>query len=133
MVHFTVSKENLTGTTTIDDGTFRLEITASNFYVEVSFIGFKTKTITGFKIVKGKIQLGNILIEEDLEQLSEVVVQAEISRTEFKLDKRIFNIGKDLSSTGASALEVLNNVPSVNVNIEGDILLILMQINGQVS
>ena len=39
------------------------------------------------------------------------------------MDKRVFNVGKDLSSTGASALEVLNNVPSVNVNIEGDISL----------
>ena len=42
---------------------------------------------------------------------------------EFKLDKRVFNVGKDISSTGASALEVLNNVPSVNVNIEGQISL----------
>ena len=39
------------------------------------------------------------------------------------MDKRVFNVGKDLSSTGASALEVLNNVPSVNVNIEGEISL----------
>ena len=38
---------------------------------------------------------------------------------EFKLDKRVFNVGKDLSSTGASALEVLDNVPSVTVSIEG--------------
>jgi outer membrane receptor protein involved in Fe transport len=51
------------------------------------------------------------------------VVQGEVSRTEFKLDKRVFNVGKDLSTTGASALEVLNNVPSVNVNIEGRISL----------
>ena len=41
---------------------------------------------------------------------------------EFKLDKRVFNVGKDISSTGASALEA-NNVPSVNVNIEGQISL----------
>ncbi len=117
------TKNNLTGTTTLEDGTFNLETEASNFYIEVSFIGFKTKSIKDFEINKGKIQLGNITIEEDLEQLGEVVVQAEVSKTQFKLDKRIFNIGKDLSSTGASALEVLNNVPSVNVNIEGNISL----------
>ena len=50
-------------------------------------------------------------------------MRAEKSSTEFKLDKRVFNVGKDLSSTGASALEVLNNVPSVNVDIEGAISL----------
>ena len=58
-------------------------------------------------------------MEEDVQSLNEVVVQGEKSTTEFKLDKRIFNVGKDLSTTGMSALEVLNNVPSVNVNIEG--------------
>ena len=42
---------------------------------------------------------------------------------EFRLDKRVFNVGKDLSSSGASALEVLDNIPSVNVNIEGEISL----------
>ena len=42
---------------------------------------------------------------------------------EFKLDKRVFNVGKDLSSTGASALEVLDNVPSVTVSIEGQVRL----------
>ncbi|MFY0712549.1 TonB-dependent receptor [Seonamhaeicola sp. NFXS20] len=117
------TNENLTGTTTKEDGTFELQTKALKFHIKVSFMGFKTKTITDFKIVNGEIQLGNITIEEDLEQLKAVVVEAEISKTEFKLDKRIFNIGKDLSNAGASALEVLNNVPSVNVNIEGDISL----------
>ena len=50
-------------------------------------------------------------------------MRGERSRTEFKLDKRVFNVGQDLTSTGASALEVLNNVPSVNVSIEGQISL----------
>lgn len=117
------TQKNITGTTTIDDGTFRLKSNTSKFRISISFIGYKTKTITEFNIVNGKVNLGDIIIEEDLAQLNEVVVQAEVSKTEFKLDKRIFNIGKDLSSTGASALEVLNNVPSVNVNIEGDISL----------
>ncbi|MEL6717903.1 MAG: TonB-dependent receptor, partial [Bacteroidota bacterium] len=49
--------------------------------------------------------------------------RSEKSQTEFKLDKRVFNVGQDLSSTGASALEVLNNVPSISVNIEGQINL----------
>lgn len=117
------TKKNITGTTTIDNGSFRLKTNLSNFYIEVSFIGFKAKTIKNFEISNGNIELGNIIISEDLEQLNEVVVRAEVSKTEFKLDKRIFNIGKDLSNAGASALDVLNNVPSVNVNIEGDISL----------
>ena len=119
----TDSKEPITGTTTGDDGTFSLKTDASNFYIEISFIGYSTTTISDYNIVKNKIDLKTISLNQALEGLDEVVVRAETSQTEFKLDKRIFNVGKDLSSTGASALEVLNNVPSVNVNIEGEISL----------
>lgn len=113
----------LSGTTTAPDGTFVLETEAADFSLEVSFIGFVPKTITEFDIVRGRVDLGTIALSEDMETLDEVVVRGEKSQTEFKLDKRVFNVGQDLSSTGASALEVLNNVPSVNVNIEGQIRL----------
>ncbi|MEM8524581.1 MAG: outer membrane beta-barrel family protein [Bacteroidota bacterium] len=113
----------ITGTSTDLDGQFTLETSAANFYIEIGFIGFVTQKITEFEIQNGKVNLGKIAIYEDAEQLEEVVVRAEKSQTEFKLDKRVFNVGQDLSSTGASALEVLNNVPSVNVNIEGQISL----------
>jgi len=117
------TKKPITGTTTSTDGTFSIRSKTRDFYVEISFIGFVNKTITDISIVNGKVDLGTILLEENSQQLDEAVVRAEKSTTEFKLDKRVFNVGKDLSNTGASALEVLNNVPSVNVNIEGEISL----------
>ena len=119
----TTSKQALTGTITAEDGTFTIRTNETNFYLEVSFIGFKTKTITEFEIKNKKIDLETIVIEEDSQALDEVIVRAEKSQLEFKLDKRIFNVGTDLSSSGASALEVLNNIPSVNVNIEGEVSL----------
>ena len=118
-----VSKKPITGTITKPNGTFSLKTEANNFYIEVSFIGYTTKTITNEKLEGNKINLGTILLSENQQFLDEVVVNAEKSQTEFNLDKRIFNVGTDLSTTGASALEVLNNVPSVNVNIEGQISL----------
>src|SRR5690606_21265311 len=87
------------------------------------FIGFKTRTFEQFAIKNGIIDMGTVVLSEDAQQLNEVVVEGEVSTTEFKLDRRVFNVGKDISSTGMSALEVLNNVPSVNVNIEGQISL----------
>ena len=117
------TQKPISGTTTLEDGSFRLETTATNFYIEVSFIGFQTRTFGQPIAQNSTIDLGTVVLSEDAQKLSEVVVEGEISRTEFKLDKRVFNVGKDLSSTGASALEVLNNVPSVNVSIEGDISL----------
>lgn len=117
------TKDPLTGTTTDADGNFSLSTTAQRFYVEVSFIGYVTQKITDITITNGKVDLQTIVLGENSQTLDEVVVRAEKSQTEFKLDKRVFNVGKDLSSTGASALEVLNNVPSVNVSIEGTISL----------
>ncbi|MCF7560217.1 TonB-dependent receptor family protein [Sabulilitoribacter multivorans] len=119
----TNSKNPITGTITDVNGVFSIETRASNFYIEVSFIGFITQTFKDFSVTNNKIDLGIISLSEDLQNLGEVLIRAEKSQTEFKLDKRVFNVGTDLSSTGASALEVLNNVPSVSVNIEGEVSL----------
>ncbi len=113
----------LSGTTTDKNGKFSLTSGVKQFRIEISFIGFETKRIEDFELTGDRINFGTIELVENSETLDEVVVRAEKSQTEFKLDKRVFNVGKDLSSTGASALEVLNNVPSVNVNIEGEITL----------
>lgn len=123
MVKNSSSEEVLTGATTEGGGNFELELDTDELYLEVRFIGFQRKVIEQVAFQDGVADLGEILIYEDAAQLDEVVVEGERSTTEFKLDKRVFNVGKDLSSTGASALEVLNNVPSVNVNIEGEISL----------
>ncbi|HAF77691.1 MAG TPA: TonB-dependent receptor, partial [Maribacter sp.] len=133
-----INQKPIVGTTTLQDGSFVLETTASDFYIEVSFIGFTTQRFDNPTITNNKIELGSVSISEDSQQLDEVVVEGEISQTVFKLDKRVFNVGADLSSTGASALEVLNNVPSVNVNIEGAVSLrgsqgVQMLINGKPS
>ncbi|NER15363.1 TonB-dependent receptor [Leptobacterium flavescens] len=117
------SQKAITGITTTQDGTFSIEIDRGNFYIEISFIGFETVKVEEIDSSKSRIDLGDILLEENVQNLDEVTVVTEKSQTQFKLDKRIFNVGKDLSSSGASALEVLNNVPSVNVNIEGQISL----------
>jgi len=117
------SGDIITGTTTENGGLFELTTKSKNVYVEVSFIGYNDTRIEDISFDQKVIDLGTILLGEDSQTLDEVVVTAEKSTTEFKLDKRVFNVGTDLSTTGASALEVLNNVPSVNVNIEGDVTL----------
>ncbi len=117
------TQQPITGSTTLEDGSFSLETSASNYYIEIRFMGFKNKVVRPSLSNAKTIDLGIIEVEEDAQQLKEVVVEGEVSQTVFQLDKRVFNVGKDLSSTGASALEVLNNVPSVNVNIEGQISL----------
>lgn len=117
------SKRVLSGATTTVDGSFELQADSNNFYVEISFIGFNNQTITEFEVVKDVVDLGLIELSDNSQIIDNVEVRAERSQMEFKLDKKVFNVGQDISSTGASALDVLDNVPSVEVNIEGQIAL----------
>jgi len=113
----------INGTTTSEGGLFQLRSRTPKVTVEVSFIGYTNIVYDEIKFDKKLADLGTIKLGEDAQALDEVVITETKSTTEFKLDKRVFNVGSDLSSTGASALEVLDNVPSVNVNIEGQISL----------
>jgi hypothetical protein len=55
--------------------------------------------------------------------LDEVTVQAEKSSMELSLDKKVFNVGKDLANAGGTAVDILTNVPSVAVDVEGNVSL----------
>ncbi len=114
-----VANKMVTGTTTDADGRFKVALPNADAQLEISFLGFATLRIEAPMAA----DLERIILQPDGETLDEVLVTGERSTTEFKLDMRVFNVGKDLSSAGASALEVLNNVPSVTVTIEGDINL----------
>ncbi len=114
---------NIQGSLTDENGAFSFTIQAEDFIVEVSYIGYEDLVISEFSIDNGAVVLGTIPLNQDTALLQEVVVEEERSRTTFELDKRVFQVGSDLSSSGASALEVLNNVPSVTVDIEGQVNL----------
>ncbi|MCB0851003.1 MAG: carboxypeptidase-like regulatory domain-containing protein, partial [Bacteroidetes bacterium] len=117
------TQKPLAGSSTDQSGVFTLKFDKEDIVLEISFIGFEKYKNSSLELKEGKTDLGVISLSESVKTLDEVQIRAEKSQTEFKLDKRVFNVGTDLSSTGASALEVLNNVPSVNVNIEGQISL----------
>jgi outer membrane receptor protein involved in Fe transport len=117
------SNEILAGTTTDISGKFQLVSADDKIEVQISFIGYDDKIVPAPAIVDGQINFGTIFLETAALGLEEVEIVAEKSEMEFKLDKRVFNVGKDISSTGMGALEVLDNVPSVNVDIEGQVSL----------
>ena len=106
-----------------EDGQFQLKTTSKNPNLNIDFMGYEQLKIRNILMKSKTLNLGKILLEELPQNLDEFEIEVEKSTMEFKLDKKVFNVGKDISSTGASALEVLNNVPSVNVNIEGQISL----------
>lgn len=113
-----IDADNLTGGITKEDGSFEInELPEGELILEVQFIGYKTYS-QKFTISKKnkKINIGTISIEEETEELEGVEVVAERTTIEQKIDRKVINVGKDLTTAGATAAEIMNNIPSVNVD-----------------
>ncbi|WP_369048719.1 TonB-dependent receptor [Tenacibaculum sp. UWU-22] len=112
----------VTGGITDTKGTFSIIVPKGNYTAKIEFIGFKTKNL-GSKNLTTNTNLGTIFLDEDTQTLDEVEVIAEKSTVEIRLDKKIYNVGKDMTVKGGNASDVLDNVPSVNVDAEGSVSL----------
>jgi outer membrane receptor protein involved in Fe transport len=82
--------------------------------------------------------LGTITLSSGGVALDEVEITAVKSTNQFALDKRVFNVGTDLATRGGTAQDILDNVPSVNVDVEGNVTLrgssgVRILVNGQLS
>ncbi|PQJ80151.1 TonB-dependent receptor domain-containing protein [Polaribacter porphyrae] len=119
------SDKIVSGGITDNNGRFKIsKIELNTYTLEVQFIGFKTfsKTIA-FTKNKTKIDLGTILLEEDATSLDAVAITVERSTIMQKVDRKVITIGKDLTTVGASASDIMTNIPSVSINQDGDISL----------
>ena len=114
----------MTGMVTDMNGAFTLEASVGNYYIDIKSMGYKTKRMN--VTVKNNIDdvnLGKIYLQQDTELLEAVEIVAEKSTMTMTLDKRVFNVGKDLQSTAGNAIEVLENIPSITVDVEGNVSL----------
>ena len=114
--------KQLSGGITDENGNFKFEINAGSYNARAEFISFKNVNIPQ-KEFTSNTDLGIISMEADAAQLDDVVVIAEKSTVEIKLDKRVYNVGKDMMVKGGTVSDVLDNVPSVTVDAEGTVAL----------
>ena len=114
--------KQLSGGITDEKGNFTIKIIPGTYDVSFEFISFKTIKISK-KIINSSLNFGTIKLSEDSDKLDEIVIIAEKSTVEIRLDKRIYNVGKDMTVKGGSASDVLDNVPSVDVDVEGNVSL----------
>ena len=107
----------INGGVTSEQGDFSIKnIPLKSYTVEVQFIGYKKFILNlDFSDSKKTISL-KIILEEEATELLGVDVVNERSIIEQKIDRKIINIGKDLLSAGATAVEIMNNIPSVSVD-----------------
>lgn len=107
-----------------EEGRFRIPIKPGTYWVKISFLSLEDKIVRDVVVGTEKpTMIGRITLVAGSTTLNEFTVDAEKSTMELKLDKRVFNVGKDLSNQGANASEILDNVPSVTVDVEGNVSL----------
>ncbi|NCF30604.1 MAG: TonB-dependent receptor [Bacteroidetes bacterium] len=118
----TKNPDRLQGGITGFDGKFMVDVFPGTYDISIEYIGFDRFTKTGV-LIKSSMDLGTIGLTIGSTALEGVEVMAEKTAVEIRLDKRIYNVGKDLTVRGGSVADVLDNVPSVTVDIEGNVAL----------
>lgn len=109
-----------------ENGSFVLNAPGvGRYYIQVDFIGYDSYTSSVIQLTDGHRShlLGTIALSVSGKTLDEIMVQAEKSTMQLALDKRIFNVGQDLANAGGTGIDILSNIPSVAVDVEGNVSL----------
>ena len=118
---FDLNDQLQSGGITNDTGYFEVEIAPGTYILQIDYISYDAKRIDLNAL--SSMDLGSVFLTQNQERLDEVVVRAESTEVQIRLDKKIYTIGKDLTTSGATVSDALNNVPSVTVDVDGSIAL----------
>jgi outer membrane cobalamin receptor len=120
------SKTQITGVTTNKNGVFRLTGVKPGVYtIEISFIGYYPTTVDTVRVSSARegINIGSIDLERAVLVVDGVEVTSDKPGVEFKIDKKVINVSQHYTATSGTAVDVLQNVPSVTVDVEGNVSL----------
>lgn len=112
------------GTMADEKGKFTMsKVAAGTFKLQVTFIGYNTKSID-VTLAKGQeLDLGNITISSSAKMLNEVTVTGQGALIEEKVDRLVYNAEKDITAKGGDAADVLRKVPLLTVDLDGNVSL----------
>jgi outer membrane receptor protein involved in Fe transport len=110
------------GVATSIDGSFEMQLRPGKFTLEISFLSYESYG-ADIDLSNGNQNLGTIKLSPKAELIDEVVVKGERNYMEMKLDRRVYNVGKDPNNAGSNAQEILETVPSVEVDVDGTVSL----------
>ncbi|MCD8203043.1 MAG: TonB-dependent receptor [Prevotella sp.] len=143
-VNVVVYKKNSTkpykSAMTDEKGNFRInDISYGNYTVQLTFVGYKTVT-REFSISQDKksVSFKNFYLTSETQSLEEVTVTAQRPAMRLEVDRKSFDVSQDIVNAGGAASDVLDNIPSVEVDNDGNISLrgntsVEVWINGKAS
>ena len=116
----------VTGGITDTKGNFTIDkIPFGRYYVDFRFIGYKNSRIEGVMInpKQAEVTLETVKLKPISENIQEVVVTGQKSMLQSNLDKKVINVEKSITAEGGTALDIMRNIPSVDVDVEGNVSL----------
>ncbi|MCQ2232091.1 MAG: TonB-dependent receptor [Paludibacteraceae bacterium] len=113
------------GESTDDDGNFTIEgLSMDDYILEVSYMGYKSKRINvSLSETKPNVRYKKIILVEDADMLQAVEVSATQTSLKVDIDKKVYRVNTNAVSEGTSASEILKEIPSVEVDVEGKVSL----------
>lgn len=113
------------GILTDQTGRFALkDLPLGRYYLEAAFIGYAKKRIpVDLTSQKSLVDLGVIVLHPDVTHIAEVTVVAQNNQVEYKIDKKVVSVAQDIAAAGGTLVNVLENTPSVQVDVEGNVSL----------
>jgi outer membrane receptor protein involved in Fe transport len=93
------------------------------FYLIVDFIGYFKETLNDIKInpANKELNLGEIILKQSVENIEEVEIIGERNLVEYKIDRKVINISKNINAAGGTLVDALENAPSIKVDIDGNV------------
>ncbi len=115
----------VTGAATDTKGQFVLEnVPAGTYFMRISYVGYKNHLVKSFKKENGKpVSLGKISLTPSDMKMNDIVVSGTRSPISYQIDKKVISVGENLSTISGTAVDVLENVPSITVDIDGNVSL----------
>lgn len=137
----TITRKMATGTVSDSNGMFRLtDVPAGVYFLEYSFIGYDKKRSPVITIDRKriKVDLGTMMLQPSSVAMNEVTITGERNMMITRIDRKVFNVTKDLMAQSGTVSDMLQNIPSVSVDIDGNISLrgsgnVTILINGRPS
>ena len=119
-------KSPINGVLTDDKGSFKIDgVKPGDYKIRITYVGYPEKFVGGVTTTDSKPDknMGQIFVKSSAKSLNEVSVTAQAPLIENKIDKIVYNAEKDLTATGGNATDVLQKVPLVAVDINGNVSL----------
>lgn len=136
----TTSNKMVKGASTTAGGTFAFpNLPLGKYMLKATFVGYSPLELPiTLDAKRSELSLGSISLTENSHSLKEVKVEGQKSQMRFEIDRKVFNVDQQIAASGASATEILKNIPSVDVDVEGNISLrsnsnVIIWINGRPS